>query len=129
MMLNFLDLFGRILISIIFLYSGINKILNFEGTSQWMESFGVPGILLAPAIAVEIIFPIFLILGFKTRLAAAILSLFCIITALIFHNEFSNQMQLIAFLKNIGLTGGLLLIIVHGTKEWAFENKKKYVRL
>ena len=61
-MSNFLDLLGRIFISAIFLFSGINKIFNYENTIQWMEGFGITGTLLIPTIALEIIFPI-LIMG------------------------------------------------------------------
>ncbi len=129
MIKNFLDFLGRIFISSIFIFSGINKILNFDSSTQWMEMYGVPGILLYPTILIEIIFSILIIVGYKTKFAAFLLFLFCLMTAFIFHSDFSNQIQLIAFLKNIGLAGGLLFLIVNGTKGWAFENKKKYVRL
>ena len=43
--------------------------------------------------------------------------------------DFSDPMQKIAFLKNIGLAGGFLFIVANGTKEWAIEREKKYVRL
>ena len=126
---NFFDLIGRIFISSIFLFSGINKIFNFDNTIQWMESYGLNGILLYPAIILEIIMPILIIVGYQTKIAAILLLLFSITTALIFHNDLSNQMQLIAFLKNIGLAGGLLFLIINGTKDWSLEKKKKYVRL
>ena len=128
-MSNFLDLIGRAFISGIFLFSGINKIFNFEGTVDWMEGYGVPGILLFPAIAVEILFPILIIIGYKTRIAAGALFLFCLITAFIFHFDFSNQSQLVLFLKNLGLAGGFLFIVANGTKDWAVDREKKYVRL
>tara|TARA_B100000700_G_C14984986_1_gene828370 strand:- start:1229 stop:1615 length:387 start_codon:yes stop_codon:yes gene_type:complete len=128
-MSNFLDLIGRAFISGIFLFSGINKIFNFEGTVDWMEGYGVPGILLFPAIAVEILFPILIIIGYKTRIAAGALFLFCLITAFIFHFDFSNQMQIIAFLKNIGLAGGLIFLIINGSRDYSLEKKKQYVRL
>ena len=64
-----------------------------------------------------------------TQISAVILALFCILTAFIFHLDFSNQMQTIALLKNIGLAGGFILIALNGTKDWAVEKKKKYVRL
>tara|TARA_Y100001970_G_C14223461_1_gene854083 strand:+ start:2183 stop:2569 length:387 start_codon:yes stop_codon:yes gene_type:complete len=128
-MINFLDLLARVMISSIFLFSGVNKILNYEGTVGWMEGFGIPGILLLPAIVIEIIFPLLLIFGYKTKIAAIGLMLFSLITAFIFHFDFSNQMQIIAFLKNVGLAGGLLFIIINGTKEFSLEKNKKYVRL
>ena len=128
-MTNFLDLVGRILISSIFLLSGYNKIFNYSGTISWMEGFGIPGFLLAPTIILEIILPIFIIIGYKTQIAAALLVLFCITTGLIFHLDFSDQMQTIQLLKNFGLAGGFLFIAVNGPKEWSMETKKKYVRL
>ena len=128
-MVNFLDFIGRILISSIFLLSGYNKIFNYSGTISWMEGFEVPGFLLAPTIILEIILPIFIIIGYKTQIAAALLVLFCITTGLIFHLDFSDQMQTIQLLKNFGLAGGFLFIAVNGPKEWAVEAKKKYVRL
>jgi|TARA_A100001015_G_C14749982_1_gene617150 putative oxidoreductase len=128
-MINFLDLIGRIMISAIFLFSGINKILNYDGTVGWMEGYGIPGMLLIPAIIIEIIFPIFIIVGYQTRIAASGLLLFSLLTAFIFHLDFGNQMQVIAFLKNIGLAGGMLFLIINGTKDFSFEKKKKYVRL
>lgn len=128
-MSNFLDLLGRIFISAIFLFSGINKIFNYENTIQWMEGFGITGMLLIPTIALEIIFPILIIVGYQTKIAASALSIFCLLTAFIFHNDFSNQMQIIAFLKNIGLIAALIFLIINGTKDWAIEKEKKYVRL
>ena len=128
-MANVLDLIGRILISALFLISAYNKIFNLEGSMSWMEGFGVPSFLIFPAIAIEIILPVLVIIGYQARLAAGILSIFCILTAFVFHFDFSNQSQLISFLKNIGLAGGFLFILAHGTKEWAVDREKKYVRL
>ena len=128
-MANLFDLIGRIFISSIFLLSGYNKIFNYENTVAWMEGFGVPGFLLGPAIALEILLPILIIIGYKTQISAILLAIFCIATAVIFHLDFANQMQTIAFLKNFALAGGFLFIAVHGPKEWSMERKKKYVRL
>tara|TARA_B110000902_G_C14216679_1_gene553480 strand:- start:225 stop:611 length:387 start_codon:yes stop_codon:yes gene_type:complete len=128
-MSNLLDLISRVFISSIFLFSGINKILNFDNTFQWVEGFNVPGFLLFPAVFIEIILPILIIIGYKTKLAAGILALFCLVTAFVFHLDFSNQIQTIALLKNLGLAGGLILLMVHGPKEFVLFKKKKYVRL
>ena len=128
-MINFLDFISRIFISSIFLLSGINKIFNYDATIEWMGGFGIPGTLLAPVIFLEIFFPILIIIGYKSKLSATVLALFSILTAFIFHSDFSNQMQVIAFFKNIGLAGGLLFLIINGTKGWALEKKKRYVRL
>ena len=128
-MANLFDLIGRIFISLVFLLSGYNKIFNYDNTISWMEGFGIPGFLLWPAIVLEILLPIFIIIGYRTQISAIILAIFCLTTALIFHYDFANQMQTIAFLKNFGLAGGFLFIAVNGPKEWAIEKKKKYVRL
>ena len=128
-MANLLDFLGRVFISTLFLFSAYNKILNYSGTVGWMESFGVPGFLLGPTISLEIILPLFVIIGYQTKFSSILLALFSIITAVIFHSDFSDQMQLIAFLKNIGLAGGFIFLAAHGAKEWAVDNKRKYVRL
>ena len=128
-MANLLDLIGRILISALFLISAYNKIFSIDGTIGWMQGFGVPGFLLYPTIALEIILPILIIIGYKTKISAIILAIFSIATALIFHLDFSNQMQVIALLKNLGLAGGFIFIAVNGPKDWAFDKKNKYVRL
>ena len=112
-MTNLLDLVARIFISLIFLLSGINKIGNYEGTVGWMESLGMPGIFLIPAIILEIGAPILIIVGYKVKISAALLSVFCVTTAIIFHSDFSDQMQFISFMKNIGLAGGFLFIVVN----------------
>jgi len=128
-MANFIDLIGRIFISSVFLLSGYNKIFSYENTVTWMEGYGVPGLLLWPTIVLEILLPIFIIIGYKTQLSAILLAIFSITTAIIFHLDFSNQMQIIAFLKNLGLAGGFMFIAINGTKDFALERKKKFVRL
>ena len=128
-MSNFFDLIGRIFISALFLISAYNKILNLEGSMGWMEGYGVPSFFIYPAIAIEIILPILIIVGYRAKLAAGMLAIFCLITAFLFHFDFSNQSQFISFLKNIGLAGGFLFIVANGTKNWAVDREKKYVKL
>ena len=128
-MANLIDLIGRIFISALFLISAFNKIFNLDGSIGWMEGFGVPGFLIYPGIAIEIILPVLVIVGFQARIAAGILAIFCLMTAFLFHLDFSSQSQLVSFFKNIGLTGGFLFIVVNGTKDWAVDKEKKYVRL
>ncbi len=128
-MSNVLDLIGRVLISSLFLVSAFNKIFSIDGSMNWMEGFGVPGFLIYPAIILEIILPIFVIVGYRARVSAGLLAIFCLATAFIFHLDFSNQMQLVSFLKNIGLAGGFLFIVANGTRDWSVDREKKYVRL
>ena len=122
-MTNILDLVGRIFISLVFLLSGINKIGNYEGTISWMESLGMPGIFLIPAIILEIGAPILIMIGYKVKISAVLLSLFCLATAIIFHADFSNQMQFVSFMKNIALAGGFLFLVINETKEFSLERK------
>ena len=128
-MTNVFDLIGRILISALFLISAYNKVFSIDGTMSWMEGLGVPGFLLYAVIVIEIILPLFIIVGYKARIAAALLAIFCIATAFIFHLDFSDPMQKISFFKNIGLAGGFLFIVANGTKDWSVDREKKYVRL
>ena len=124
-MINLIDLIGRILISVLFLLNGIFKISNYDGTTEWIESFGMPGIFLLPAIILEIAGPVLIIIGYKTKLTAGLLSLFCVATAVIFHNDFTDQMQFTSFLKNIALAGGFLILFVNGAKGLSLDNKLK----
>ena len=128
-MTNLIDLIGRLFISALFLISAYNKIFSIDGTMSWIEGFGIPGFFIYPTIILEIILPLFIIIGYQARLAASLLAIFCLITAFIFHYDFVDQMQTISFLKNIGLSGGFLFIAANGTRDWAFDKKKKYVRL
>ena len=122
-MIKIFDLTGRVFISGVFLLSGFSKIGNYDGTVGWMESFGLPGFLLIPAIILEIVAPILIIIGYQTRIAAGALSLFCISTAIIFHTDFSDQMQFIAFMKNLALAGGFLFLVVNGAKGYCLDKK------
>ena len=128
-MANLIDFLGRLLISTLFLISAYNKIFSIDGTMSWMEGYGIPGFLLYPTIVVEIILPLFVIIGYQARVSAGLLAIFCIATAFLFHYDFVDQMQTIAFLKNLGLAGGFLFIVANGTKDWSVDREKKYVRL
>ena len=128
-MANLIDFIGRLFISALFLLSAYNKALSIDGTMGWMEGYGIPGFLLYPTIAIEIILPLFVIIGYNARLSAGLLAVFCVTTAFIFHYDLANQMQTIALLKNFGLAGGFLFIVANGTKDWSIDKKKKYVRL
>ena len=121
--MQILELIGRIFISLIFLVAGVGKILNYEGTIGYMESFGVPGYLLIPAIIIEILLPLLIIIGYKTKLAAIVLALFAALLAIIFHTDFSNQMQLMSFLKNFAIAGGFLIIFIRGAGKYSIDQQ------
>ena len=123
--MHIVEILGRLLLSAIFLINGIGKIFNYEATIQYMENFDVPGYLIIPAITVEILFPILLIIGYYTKFSALVLSLFTLALAIIFHTDFSNQMQLMSFLKNIAIAGGFLIIFVYGPGKYSIDHKLK----
>ena len=120
-----IEVLGRIFLSALFLINGISKILYYEGTLEYMENFNVPNYLLIPAIIIEILFPILLIIGYKTRLSAIVLSLFTILLAVIFHTDFSNQVQLTQFLKNFAIAGGLIIIFINSPGKFSLDYKLK----
>ena len=115
-MKKYVPLIGRILLGLIFVMSGINKMSGFEGTQQYMASQGMPmtSFFLVGAIAVEIFGGLSVILGVKARWGAAALFAFLIPATLIFHTNFGNQTQMIMFLKNLSIMGGLLFVITYG---------------
>ena len=121
--MHIIELVGRIFLSLIFLLAGFQKIFNYEGTIGYMESFGVPGYLSIPAIIIEILFPLLVIIGYKTKLASIILASFAILLAMIFHTDFSNQMQLMSFLKNFAIAGGFLIIFVRGAGKHSIDQR------
>ena len=108
------EFFGRVLLSALFLIEGIGKISVQENVVMYMEDYGVPGILFIPAIVLEILFPIILIVGYRTRWAASIMALFTFAVAIIFHSDFNEEMQLIMFLKDIAIAGGFMIIVAYG---------------
>ena len=119
--MHIVELIGRIFLSALFLFNGIAKIFDYEGTIEYMENFEVPGYLISPAIIIEILFPILLIIGYKTRLSTIVLASFTILLAVIFHTDFSNQMQLTQFLKNFAIAGGFIMIFVYGPDKYSID--------
>ena len=120
---NYIDLIARIFISLLFLINGYSKVIYFDGTISWMESYGLPGFFIYPAILLEIIAPLLLIIGYKTKISSVMLAGFCIVTALIFLNDFSEQSQLNGFFKNIGLSAGFLFLAINGSKKFSLDYK------
>lgn len=107
-------LIARLLLAHMFLFSGINKIMSYEASAQYMAAGGVPGALLPAVILLEVLGAVMLIIGFKTRWAAWGLAGFSILTALLYHLDFGNQMQIIMLMKNLTIAGGLVVLAEHG---------------
>lgn len=116
---------GRVLISFIFVYSGIGKISGYAGTQAYMESMGVPGALLPLVIAVEVLGGLAVMLGWHTRIAAFLLAGFTLLSALLFHANFADYGQMISFMKNVAIAGGFLMIVAYGAGAYALDNRSK----
>ena len=114
--------FGRVLLALIFVISGIGKITSYAATQGYMEAMGVPGILLPLVIALEVAGGMAIIVGWKTRFAAFALAGFSIVSALLFHTNFSDQTQMIMFMKNLAIAGGFLLLVAQGAGGYALDN-------
>ena len=121
--MHIVEFVGRVLLSTLFLVEGVGKISMQEDVVMYMESYGVPGILFIPAIILEILFPLLLIVGYKTKLAASVMALFTFAVAIIFHTDFSEGMQMIIFLKNLAIAGGFLIIFVRGAGQYSIDQR------
>lgn len=117
-------LIGRVLLGLLFLVAGVNKLMGgVEGVAGMIASAGLPLPMLLAwlTIAVEIIAGAALIVGWKTRHAAGVLAAFTVLATLIYHADFPAQLT--AFLKNAAIVGGLLYAYVHGPGAMAVEKK------
>ena len=127
--MHIVEVFGRILLSTLFLIEGVRKFFFQEETIMYMEDYSVPEILFFPSVILEVLFPILLIIGYKTRFSASIMALFTLTVALIFHTNFENQMELIIFLKDIAIAGGFLIIAANEPKicsiDYYLKSKKQ----
>ena len=123
-MTGLIQLIGRIMLALIFILAGVGKITDPASTTGYMQSAGLPGLLLWPTIALELLGGIALVIGYKTRLVAFALAGFCLLTAALFHSNFADQMQMILFLKNIAIAGGLLLLAVGGSTAYSMDNRR-----
>ena len=116
------DVAGRILIAALFLIAGIGKLgSGYAGTQGYMEAMGVPGVLLPLVIALEIGGAFLVISGLWTRVTALALGVFTILSAVLFHANFADQMQQIMFLKNFAIAGGFLFLAVKGAGQWSID--------
>ena len=113
---DFVAVAGRVLIGVLFLLSGLSKLGAPAATQGYIASVGLPApvIAYAAAVAVEVLGSLLLIAGVGTRFVAAGMAVFTLATALAFHNNFADQNQMIHFLKNIAITGGLLQVAAFG---------------
>jgi putative oxidoreductase len=120
-----LPLVGRILIAAIFVLSGFSKLTAPAGTIAYIQAAGLPAPTLAHAVAltVELGGGLLLIAGFRTRIVAAILTLFAFATAFGFHHDFADQNQFIHFFKNVAMAGGLLQVVAFGGGRFSLDQR------
>ncbi|WP_353141727.1 DoxX family protein [Limnohabitans sp.] len=129
---NALNLIGRILLVALFLPAGLSKLSGFEGTVGYIGSVGLPfaSVAAGAAIAVEILGSVALIVGFQTRIAAAVLAMFTVVASVFFHAFWAAApeqafVQQLLFFKNIGVIGGLLVLVSSGAGAWSLDAKKE----
>ena len=122
---NAIILAARVLLAQIFLVSGFGKLgAGYAGTQAYMEAMGIPGMLLPLVIALEIGGGLALVAGFLTRWAGLALAGFTVVSAVLFHANFGDQMQTIMFMKNLAMAGGLLLLYVHGAGSYSIDARR-----
>ena len=118
------DLVGRILISVMFLTSGLGKIGGYAGTQEYMAAVGVPGALLPLVIALEVLGAIAVIVGYRTRIAAAALAVFTVAAAALFHGA-DDPVQELLFMKNLAIAGGFLILVARGAGAWSLDARRE----
>ena len=119
-------LISRVLIAFIFIMAGLNKFPAIEGTAGYIASKGLPAAtLLAWAAALfETVAGLMILAGFKTRLTAYALALFCIFTGFVFHFDPANQGEFISFMKNLAIAGGFLALAVSGPGSYSLDARR-----
>jgi putative oxidoreductase len=119
------SLVGRVLLAHMFLIAGIQKIAQYSGTQGYMEAHGLSGMLLPLVILLEIGGGLALVLGLFTRWVAYALALFSVVAALFFHSDFSQQLQMIMFMKNLTIAGGMCFLALHGPGAWSLQGRAR----
>ncbi|KJK21415.1 LysR family transcriptional regulator [Burkholderiaceae bacterium 16] len=121
-----LPLIGRTLIATIFLVSGLGKLMAPGATIAYIGSLGLPVPLLGylGALVLELAGSVLLIAGYRTRLTAALLAAYAVVTALIFHHALGDQNQMFHFLKNLAMAGGLLQVVAHGAGALSIDGRR-----
>lgn len=112
---------GRVLLASIFILEGWSKLRGYDAAVAYMNRFGLPGLLLPAAIALELGGGLMLAVGLQARLAAAALAVFCVVAAVVFHTNFSDRSQILHFEKDLSLAGGLIVLAIAGAGRWSAD--------
>ena len=118
------ELAARLSLAALFIVAGAEKIPGYDGVAGYMQSMGVPGGLLPLVIALELVGGLAVAVGYRTRLAAFLLAGFSLLTALVFHNPIVDPAEQTQFLKNLAITGGFLLLWVHGAGRLSLDARR-----
>ena len=119
----FSALLGRLFLAMIFIQSGLSKMSDYAATQGYMDAMGVSSTMLPLVIALEVVGGIAIVIGFKARLVALAMAGFSLLSALLFHTNFSDETQTIMLMKNIAIAGGFLMIVAHGAGAYALDNR------
>jgi putative oxidoreductase len=118
---NATELLGRVLLAALFLLSGIGKITAYDAMAGYMAAVGVPSALLPLVIATEVFGSLAIMIGWKTRIVSILLAGFTLLTAVLFHRNFADQIQMTMFLKNLSIMGAFLILAVHGAGKFSVD--------
>ena len=120
-----LPLIGRILLALTFIMAGLGKLGAPSATQGYIAAVGIPAPLLAylGAVLVEVGGGALLLVGYRTKIVAIVLALFCVATALIFHRALDDQNQMIHFFKNLAMAGGLLQVAAFGAGSIGLDSR------
>lgn len=114
---------ARVLLALMFVMAAVSKIEAYEGTQAYMDGFGIPGALLPLVIITEFFGGLAIMVGFQVRTVGLALAGFTLMAAAVFHSNFADQVQMLLFMKNISVAGGLLLLVVHGAGQFSLESR------
>ena len=120
-MTTLLAFLGRLMIALLFLVSGANKLMDIAGTDAMIRTTGLPGGLALIVGLFELAAGLALVFGVATRLTAIILAGFCLVTAFFFHNQFTDPVQAAMLLKNVAIAGGLLALTALDNVCWSYD--------
>ncbi len=122
---NGAELGGRVLLAALFLISGLGKIGGYTLTAGYLASAGLPTALLPVVIATEVLGAVAIMAGWRTRITAFLLAGFTLLSALVYHNDFGDQVQLVMFLKNVSIAGGFLLLLANGAGRFSVDGRAR----
>jgi putative oxidoreductase len=122
---NFAGLLGRLLLAALFIWDGFLVLSSYSQTVDYMESNGVPGLLLPLALIVQLGGGLLILIGWQTRLAALALAGFCLITAVKFHTPVGDMNERIHFWKDLGLAGGFLVLFALGAPSFSLDARSR----